>query len=1240
MLGWSDIWIFSPRDRGLTGGPRTTDHFLTADGLECPKFMFQKVEAGKEESFPVMLPLDQDVIDRYPHPIAATYAAFLRDKEPVRRLLLLVDTVFLSLRFWAFVAVAEYTTRATFHDPFLNDLLNHQFQRPLHSVWSQFIDQSLRRFHRSQHAPCIPELAEAFRRIEGARDKQSGDVVDRFLRLRNDLAHGLTPTVTQAETAVTRHLPDARALLDELRFLGEHPLFALEREGSAARLFDLSGEHPPRDLGLFTAELLGADLEHVTFLGDPRSTTEPLVLSPLVKLDPMRVPLCFDGFEAAEGPSDEGIRGPRRVTSLLYITHGARLRDATRSACDLWQHQRTRHSTTRAVLDRNALTPYTLRELARSITNSATRDLMPPQGVRVERESDARVFARISQSPRVAAILTGPAGIGRTTFLAHTAQRLNADEESLQLAFFYRGDTFDTPDFGEFIARDACVRQVRKFVELLRVIDGVKPARVYFILDDLHLARIPVDAVSRHLREMLQSGIGYDWFRLIVSARTATVAQLPESFFQHTRKHLVLPDEIAPTRGARPTIEMPPLSAAEVEALYNHFQTAANARFEQIKGAPWARLMGNPLTLRMIVAAFGRDLDPSRDLSTHAVMDLYQNRFLAESPENLRADEEHLLARLTRILYERRRPGVARTALFEALSPEEREVSRSPSLDALLDQGVLAESWREGGAEIAFTHEPFLAWRLARSHLDDSTSAEGIRRIARDALTFPTLRDALVVALTDDTRRGTLPALAEVLRTPTADEAEKTLLYQVTLDVLEVLGTHRDSRRFADLLKNLSDSPTDTVVRALVEVSERLVTRGHKDPSVEAARQANSLAEATTVPELKALATFRLGMIARHEGRSDDARSHRDRINALLRYRRGEEATALLWQARVFLDEPATDEKTWKAAAAWFRRHDRHAECAFTLYRMGRYLRQRGKHRAAMRVVSQALEHARLCDSAGLQVDCLIQLAFMLEKLGDPEAHTHARRAGALIAATADMGRHATYHGLRAMLARDHGDPSAAIAHIERQLECCRKVGDDRIEANARQNLGIYLREAGRLTEALDSHKKARELFVKQEQRSMVALTHVLGAVIALRQGDRVRAWDELRRALELRDPKAVDVVRDARWVAWAALGDDESKRPWHRFARRTDSPSAILRAQRATFDLDAALRQGDAVKTRRILRQIDTIIARMSQRPEDWELPLLARERLLQSAGPSAPEGLLERIEASLVKWAQKASF
>ena len=248
-----------------------------------------------------------------------------------------------------------------------------------------------------------------------------------------------------------------------------------------------------------------------------------------------------------------------------------------------------------------------------------------------------------ARPPRVGLVLTGPAGSGKSAFLAHQVERLMAPSAGAKdpqdydvrahpnLVFFLRGSGILQTEGGVSLERDVAEKLgvsarpghgITTFGELLQHLnerwkqDRVKDRRLILVLDGLNEAPEP-RVVLRQALAMIRQAARFPWCKIVVSTRSewldvwsAKVTAQEASDLELTRPNLYVPEAapIRPDRLPDPVVSFEPFAPEQAAEVYARYQ--ADGRTPACT-TPWAELpeatqalLLNPLHLHLFMETF------------------------------------------------------------------------------------------------------------------------------------------------------------------------------------------------------------------------------------------------------------------------------------------------------------------------------------------------------------------------------------------------------------------------------------------------------------------------------------------------------------------------------------------------------------------------------------------------------------------------------------------------------------
>ncbi|MFK7989622.1 MAG: tetratricopeptide repeat protein [Sandaracinaceae bacterium] len=1179
-------------------------------------------------------PLDRDILNTFPYPVAAVWRTFLDEPDPRQRCKLLVDAFTALLKLWALQVAAEYLASPVRHAT-VNSTLERDFQRPLISTWNLTLQRTLPVLSDHGVALFSPELRRVYDLIEAecsdrvavrvpyeTKDGERRHRISRLgkvsalIRYRNGLAHGFHQTRDKAEADLETWLPVIRDVFEHARFVARYPLY-LTAEGGAYRM---AGARPPGRLEPVTPSL-PADTR--AFLWDPENE-RALPLPVLVDTDPLE-----SGAEAFEGFRQDLVlfEGTAR-RSVVYLASADGSRIEKQRALERWRGLLAdKHVETRA-LGRRRLSVAWLQDASARQVRGAIDDLthhgkyLPSAAV--DRPDVAPLFERFEHGRYQGLVLAGEGGVGKTTLLARAAERWR---DAGDVVVFLRGASVGRPDLGRRALRELAVGDLffDDFLELADPLFAEAGVRLRVVLDGIDEHPEDPSALVRSFDGLVEQAADYPWVRLVVSVRTAAYRRSEErAAFRPSphRRYLLVDDQ--------PIVELGPLPAVLVLVAYEAhrdfmveglageglYPFRPETAFEDLDlEGTTVRLLRNPLMLRLLLAAHHRRALPSH-LSASDAFEIYLEQAVCEREEGQGGHPERLafLRAFVGHLDQHDLDADVREALesVPALRPALDNPYRDSAYVALLDLGVLREEWEGDRCTVRFAFQGLLEHLLAERHERAVESADDLLTVARRALVYPSLREALVMMLRRLVRGHRARALAEALDGHAGEDAG-SLLRGVTRDLLVVLGRYRDEA-FEPLLRRMSETPSNADVDVLLAAEARLFDQGETEAAEATLLAAEAIDDALSfAPARIALASAR---IAHRRGQIEPAldalrtcadvakaplvRAEAALLSAQISVSRGqlEDASTQYTAAREAFERagqlgPASAAVRGLASVAG-RRDQRVEERALiehavklarqagdaenlgrALNNLGRAHRAAGQNDEAERCYRESIEEKRALGdrvgaaSSGLNLGSVLFVGGQLEA-----AEAAWNDALELALATQHRGAEAFAHLNLSLAHRWRGHPDAGLRHALSALSVFEQKDDPRGLAYALWMCGSNALDAARagddasLESAESYESRLRALLDRAPEQKLALYAAILGARRAAALGDEglIDALSAVHTLDESLDARAWDVEDgpvDAYLEGGLALSESnpEAAERWFREARAALAGRAHPRA-------------------------------------------------------------------------------
>ena len=546
---------------------------------------------------------------------------------------------------------------------------------PFFSDWITLVETLRARLPALGLTPLFPGLGPALDSLKAREPREFPlpgepelDPLRAILALRNAVAHGGLPDEAAAARHLEAYLPVLHQVLDAFDFLGDCRLLVLDpsgpdpKESRRGLVRMLRGVQPgPAEVLDLDDDLADAFADSPAVLVGPDGRAAPLF--PLLNPQPEGRPederetiYLYDGHYGARVET-KGAAVEKGYIHYLGVHH--RVMDTP--ACARMQELLARRKV-EFYLPKEKVAPWTIAETAADYSRNLTlaemlgRKYLPQCYVpfpELERHFAAFLAAK---PPRVGLVLTGPAGSGKSAFLAHQVERLMAPPAGVKdpqdydvrahpnLVFFLRGSGILQPEGGVSLERDVAEKLgvsarpghgIATFGELLQHLnerwkqDRVKDRRLILVLDGLNEAPEP-RVVLRQALAMIRLAARFPWCKIVVSTRSewldvwsAKVTAQEASDLELTRPNLYVPEAapIRPDRPPDPVVSFEPFAPEQAAEVYARYQAAARAEADGRTPActtPWAELpeatravLLNPLHLHLFMETFaGRAAEP------------------------------------------------------------------------------------------------------------------------------------------------------------------------------------------------------------------------------------------------------------------------------------------------------------------------------------------------------------------------------------------------------------------------------------------------------------------------------------------------------------------------------------------------------------------------------------------------------------------------------------------------------
>ena len=733
------------------------------------------------------------VLNDFPYPVAFPYSLIFDEKEkPSIRRWALCFTEYQLLRMACLPLVSQYLDAEEVDQtqPKGVEAINRAIaaiRSPFFSDWITLLHTLRRHLPRVGIEPLFPHLNAALDTLKpeqqpiGLRGQTRLDPLLAILALRNGTAHGGLPDETEAKQHLDTYLPVLHQVLTAFDFLGdavlkvccdERALVATGR-GSVQTLRGVALAEPTEDV--ISDDLADAFVESAAVL--ITLAGEPIPLYPLFNPVCEKEPLyLYDGHYGIQ----VGTKQVAEERSYIYYL-GTYHRAADGPACEKLRSMLDKRKLS-FFLEKEDTAPWSIADSAADYSRRTLDGLIHAKYFPecylpfpdLERHFEA--FLRVPEAKNWSEginrcryvngfILIGPAGAGKTAFLARQVEGLLVQPEETQarensnLVLFMRGDAIAVRPEGVSLFRDVADKLgigvegtstpakshggFSSFRELLEHLhrrwkqDRVEGRRLILVFDALNEAPY-AEKVIREALEMVTATACFPWCKIIISTRqewlslwSGKMGAQESSPLEELRPFLYMTEQQGPTTGGSarirgdegsPVVTIEPFTEEQGGEVYGRYQAQA----QQTKIAAAARrmpacetlwrdlsaetkgLLLNPLHLHLFMETFDRKaaepvLTAPALFRKYVAVALQQRAGLKGSIEPV---IDHLLKDLNRPSANLSDNDVStiRRIWVEGRSPEEARLELSP-VEGLAHEGWIKKRVRKEGGGYRFVFQ-------------------------------------------------------------------------------------------------------------------------------------------------------------------------------------------------------------------------------------------------------------------------------------------------------------------------------------------------------------------------------------------------------------------------------------------------------------------------------------------------------------------------------------------------------
>lgn len=1177
-----------------------------------PTLLPNRLRPGEGASYDALHgfdPLNQDILDTYPYPIARLYEAFLSENDPRLRLRLLMLVFIHLIKYATFPMVVQYLRH-----PELHDVSTHQallrLQSTRWSSWLEFLRASVELFDGTS-VPFTEELIEAFRRLETDRPTQEQFLytqrfldplgVERMTHLhlgllealvvyRDSFVHGFTPTLDQAQEDLVAYEPLLRTILQEMRFLAKYPLlYTFQRSKDGTYLcYPLMGANPDPSSQVVEIPSLGLPTERPLFLMMPQEPSRSLPLYPLLvsatpRLDDSPIPSQHHAIFLFHGCNGRQMLY-HNLWQVPYLTH---------EQFGFWQDllQRSMYPQTTSQLT----LPHLLR-CASQWTERQLEELRFNQHyfpeLSITRRALARVASDFFSSRAVGLLLHGTAGIGKTTFLAQQAEE--AMGERLPVVWL-RGIHIQFADISSVISsvlgipvRSSYGAQTDRLAQALGPL--VSPDRpLVVVFDDLelpHEERSVWDALDRWLAHVAQTPLG-DRIKVMLAVGSRVYGRyLGEQAFPESRPHFFsFEDSYLNLRKPSIALEIPPFFADEVELAYKRYWGFQNghgiAPFRPLTtwtdlpvDASSREVLRHPLLMRIVMATFCQQDMPAM-LPLTELFQQYLDQVIEEKYAPLPIPERlQFLRSLLRQFFASNRTVLTRAALLESeegvlLRALQNAHTDSPLIQ-LLHLGVLVEEWQAERCYLRFTSPLVFSFFLANEWMEQSPlrDASVMFALTEGELLVSPLSHSYLFMWINLLRSQQSPTLCSWLH-------ENTKKVSGLLEEFLVMLIRTGETSWIPFVEELLIDAPIPVLECLLDVADRLLMTGYEEIAQRLLNLLRASIPHETRGRLDIEVLYRCARLCELQGMRDRAvelylevqiqlleeRAHPLLAQSFLRLASLSRQQGSIQEAHQYLDAVQTQMD-------FSRLPELHAR---VIRQQGNMAYEQGDFEQALACYQKSLRLDEGCGNLRGIAASLSNLGTVFGSRGELDnASAHYHRCLHIHQQLGDRKNVATTLNNIGIILKNQGKHEPALGHFLRSLSLREELGLFREVVTSHNNIALLYKQLGRLDQAQEHILVNLKLFQRLQDRQGTAhALHLNGELYAL-QNDFEEASQHYQQAqdyfVEQKDESSEASVLLSKGRLCECKGELEEALGYYRKAR------GCFETQQAAVELTASL--------------------------------------------------------------------
>ena len=755
----------------VTTPPKSAKIHNIGDGLPNSPKMFQSstlaFSAPKSEAadtkkststrnssrsiFTVERELTEKVLQTYPYPLASAFEAFVEAERERERLRLLFHLHGICLRYITAPFIIQYLRKDQYRDLQMT-LSLLRIQSGKLDEWFAFLKEAVQFFSASpptfldSFINVYMELeeqrpeSERFEYSEQFQDslgkKQVSTILLGMLEAvviyRNSFGHGFNPNTEQAREALNTYEPVLFEILKAMEPLVRFPLlyvFNCEVDGSY-QAYPLYGGEPPFSSPLLIPPLDDhPDVERPLFLGHPDYPDEYLPLYPLL---------------IAERPLAGDLPLPSQSNALFLLLSSIASefsyqsmrssKFSTQDGLDYWRKllEKKLYPITKA------RAPSELLEQTRTWTEFALIELQGYEShssdLCIPREKCQSYFSDFYSSASTLLLLTGMAGVGKTTLLIQEAEKYLQEGKPV---LFLRATDFGHGEFKAPFARILGIEEDEQedkwesiTLQLAANLSTKEP--LLLIVDDIELHE-DIEAFLTEMDECFSSmldSVLAGRIKVILSMQSLRYRLLSgkKELFPKSASHFFSKTDSLGFQSKSFAFEIPLFDDKELEKAYDFHR-----RYEQGHGlAPfhpetsWEALqtlrstfslLHHPLCLRLAATTFCKKELPE-ELTIEDLLQSFFSVIVEEKHSPLPVPERLQFLRALLGILQDGKQYLTREELYQKSTASVLRTLQNEHTDSsyiqLLHLGILEESWMPGEGIIRFASTLIFAYFLAQ----------------------------------------------------------------------------------------------------------------------------------------------------------------------------------------------------------------------------------------------------------------------------------------------------------------------------------------------------------------------------------------------------------------------------------------------------------------------------------------------------------------------------------------------